>query len=107
MVGESGDAPLFPLPVFGRSLRLCHGGGARVVWTVLRGIMEVLRGMLGHHPGVGFVVAVEKICMSQVSPVGSLPRLVGAGWAVFVQHVGGCSRRKLWWASFSPLGVPL
>ena len=92
--------------MFGWSLWLRHGGGARVVWTAPRGIKEVLRGIPGHHSGVAFMVALEKVCLSQVSPAGSLPPLVGVGWAVFVQHVGGCSRRKLWWASFSPLGVP-
>ena len=78
-------APLFPLPVFGWSLWLHYGGGARVVWTALRGIKEVLRGVTGHHSGVAFMVALEKVYLSQVSPAGSLPLLVGAGWAVFVQ----------------------
>ena len=95
MVGESGDAPLFPLPVFGWSLWLHYGGGARVVWTALRGIKEVLRGVAGHHSDVAFVVALEKVCLSQVSLAGSLPPLVGVEWAVVVQQVGVCYGRKL------------
>ena len=65
-----------------------------MVWTALRGIKEVLRGVPGHHSGIAFVVALEKVCLSQVSPTGSLPPLVGVGWAVFVQQVGGCTLGK-------------